>query len=249
MLLRGVALNAALGIGALALMAAGYRLICPAGACRARALDTAGLALLHDWRHHRLATGLSQLWHQTRQALAPALAAVALAAFALDAQADAPLRLDRQGIVVVMRHALAPGTGDPADFSLEDCGTQRNLSAAGRAQAVRIGATLRRAGLNEARVFSSPWCRCLDTAKGLGFGAVTPLPVLGSFFEEPQLGRERTRDLRAWIATAVDGPLILVTHQVNITALSGIVPASGEAVVFHRRAGAGLTLIGRLATE
>lgn len=184
-----------------------------------------------------------------RQALAPALAAVALVTCTHGARADAPLRLDRQDIVVVIRHALAPGTGDPPNFSLTDCGTQRNLSAAGRAQAVRIGAALRRAGLNDARVFSSPWCRCLDTAAALGFGAVTPLPVLGSFFEEPQLRHQRTRELRAWIATAADGPLILVTHQVNITALSGIVPASGEAVVFQRQAGAGLTLIDRFTTE
>lgn len=209
---------------------------------------SSGLAALPE-AYTRLAVGLRWVRQQTRHALAPALAVFALAACAQDAQADLPLRLDGQGIVVVMRHALAPGIGDPTNFSPADCGTQRNLSAAGRAQAVRIGAALRRAGLRDARVYSSPWCRCLDTATGLGFGAVTPLPLLGSFFEEPQLGRERTRDLRTWIATAPDGPLILVTHQVNITALSGIVPASGEAAVFQRQAGAELKLIGRLPGE
>ena len=192
---------------------------------------------------------MAQALGRTRQALVPAFAALALGAWPQAAQADGPVRLDRQGIVVVMRHAMAPGTGDPEYFSLADCGTQRNLSAEGRAQAVRIGAALRRAGLHDARVFSSPWCRCLDTASGLGFGAVTPLPLLGSFFEQPEIGRERTRDLRAWIAAAPDEPLILVTHQVNITGLSGIVPASGEAVVFQRQAGAGLRLIGRLPGE
>lgn len=196
-----------------------------------------------------LASGMTNVVRRTRQALAPAFAAFALGACPPSAHADGPVRLDRQGIVVMMRHALAPGIGDPASFALADCGTQRNLSAEGRAQAVRIGAALRRAGLNDARVFSSPWCRCLDTATGLDFGAVTPLPLLGSFFDQPQIGRERTRDLRAWIATAPDEPLILVTHQVNITGLSGIVPASGEAVVFQRQAGAGLKLIGRLPGE
>lgn len=197
----------------------------------------------------RIALGITQVVDRTRRTLAAAFAAFALGACPQAAQADGPERLDRQGIVVMLRHALAPGTGDPANFSLADCGTQRNLSAEGRAQAVRIGAALRRAGLHDARVFSSPWCRCLDTASGLGFGAVTPLPLLGSFFEQPEIGRERTRDLRAWIAAAPDEPLILVTHQVNITGLSGIVPASGEAVVFQRQAGAGLRLIGRLPGE
>ena len=78
--------------------------------------------------------------------------------------------------VAIMRHALAPGTGDPAGFRLDDCSTQRNLSAAGRQQAREIGARFRAHGIERARVFSSQWCRCRETAEGLGLGAVAALP-------------------------------------------------------------------------
>jgi len=72
--------------------------------------------------------------------------------------------------VVLMRHALAPGGGDPVGFKLRDCSTQRNLSDQGRAQAVNIGNTLRQNGINSPMVLSSQWCRCLETARLLDMG-------------------------------------------------------------------------------
>jgi broad specificity phosphatase PhoE len=72
--------------------------------------------------------------------------------------------LASKGHFALLRHAIAPGTGDPPGFTLGDCDTQRNLSAEGRAQAERIGARLRENGIAAARVLSSQWCRCLDTA-------------------------------------------------------------------------------------
>ena len=93
--------------------------------------------------------------------------------------------LQRGEAVALIRHAIAPGTGDPPGFLLRDCSTQRNLSKEGRIQARRIGDFFRAQGIKEALVYSSQWCRCLETARLLGFGPVQELPALNSFFEEP----------------------------------------------------------------
>jgi 8-oxo-(d)GTP phosphatase len=94
--------------------------------------------------------------------------------------------------VLLLRHALAPGTGDPSGFQLEDCATQRNLSDAGREQARALGDRLRAAGVAEARVYSSRWCRCLETARLLELGPVEPEPALDSFFQRRSEGPART---------------------------------------------------------
>lgn len=152
--------------------------------------------------------------------------------------------------VVLMRHALAPGSGDPSNFSLRDCGTQRNLSDGGRAQAKRIGARFRAAGIASARVYSSQWCRCLETARLLGLGAVEELESLNSFFRQPERREVTTQALESWLAAqALDRPLVLVTHQVNITALTGVYPRSGEMIVLKRSKDGALTLAGRMETE
>jgi broad specificity phosphatase PhoE len=140
--------------------------------------------------------------------------------------------------MVVLRHARAPGTGDPPNFRLGDCSTQRNLSNEGREQAVRIGERLRAAGLAITKVYSSQWCRCQETARNLAVGPVVELPALNSFFEASDLERGQTEALRAWIASAdLNRPVVLVTHQVNITALTGIVPAEGEILILRRQPG------------
>ena len=137
--------------------------------------------------------------------------------------------------VIVLRHARAPGTGDPADFRIGDCSTQRNLSEEGRRQAARVGKRLREAGLAETTVYSSQWCRCLETARQLALGPVVELPVLNSFFQSPEMEQKHDRELRAWIASAdLRRPVVLVTHQVNITALTGIFPVEGEILVLRR---------------
>ncbi len=140
--------------------------------------------------------------------------------------------------VIVLRHARAPGTGDPANFRLGDCSTQRNLSEEGRKQAARIGARLRAAGLAETTVYSSQWCRCRETARLLAVGPVVELPALNSFFQSAGEEDRHNRELRVWIAAADLGrPVVLVTHQVNITALTGIFPAEGEVLVLRREPG------------
>ena len=153
------------------------------------------------------------------------------------------------GHVALMRHAEAPGIGDPAEFDLDDCGTQRNLSEQGRVQAKAIGDRFRANGIAAAQVQSSQWCRCLETARLLDLGTVQPNPALNSFFRDDAKEAERTAAARALIrnqaGTASNGPLLLVTHQVNITALTGVFPASGEILVVKPSAD-GIETIGRI---
>jgi len=97
--------------------------------------------------------------------------------------------------IVLLRHALAPGTGDPAGFNFNDCAPQRNLSATGREQARKIGELFRGNGIDSARVCSSQWCRCLETARLLELGPVTELPIINSFFQSFHRKERQTRQL------------------------------------------------------
>ena len=137
----------------------------------------------------------------------------------------------------MIRHALAPGTGDPSNFTLGRRETQRNLSREGRNQAKRIGDLFRAHGMDKARVFSSEWYRCQDTAELLDLGPVNLLSALNSFFQDYGEKDPRTESLRRWLSQQeTDGPLVLVTHQVNITALLGVYASSGEIVVVKKNA-------------
>ncbi len=140
--------------------------------------------------------------------------------------------LSEPGIVAIVRHALAPGSGDPASFGLDDCATQRNLDARGREQAREIGAAIRAAGVIVDRVLTSQWCRCGDTARLLGLGPVEDLPALNSFFRNPARSDRQTADLRQFLFDLPPGEtVILVTHYVNIRALTGLSVASSEVVL------------------
>lgn len=154
----------------------------------------------------------------------------------------------RSGTAVgLLRHALAPGGGDPAHFNVADCATQRNLSEAGRQQARAIGAAFRRNGIATARVLSSRWCRCLDTARLLNLGPVEPFPPLDSFFSHPERADSQTEALRAFLNRPYTGPpQVLVTHQVNITALTTIVPRSGELIIVQPLTEGPVRVLGRL---
>lgn len=170
-----------------------------------------------------------------RRALLALSAAVLLPVLKAAPMAAPAAALETAGLVVLMRHAEAPGTGDPPDFKLDDCATQRNLSDGGRAQAARIGERLRQLGVDQARVLSSQWCRCLETARLLDLGPVKEMPALNSFFGRQEEEKDRTTQLRQFLADLPrDGkPVVLVTHQVTVTALTGIFPASGEAVLLR----------------
>ena len=165
------------------------------------------------------------------------------------AEADAWAGLRTPGHLALVRHAVAPGTFDPPGFTLGDCSTQRNLSDEGRQQARRIGDRFRANGIAAAAVHSSQWCRCLETAALFGLGKVEPQPLLNSFIQDNTQAAPQMRALRAWIAALDLGrPTILVTHQVVVTDLSGVYPASGETVVMRRETSGMLVLRGRLAT-
>ncbi len=160
---------------------------------------------------------------------------VATAASGAELPAELLAALRSGGQVLLVRHARTePGVGDPPGFRLGDCRTQRNLSAAGREQALALGAALRARGIPVAEVRSSEWCRCLDTAR-LAFGGYTPVrpwAALNSFFGDASAEPEQTRKLRAAAAEVPAGAnVVWVTHQVNISALTGVVPAMGEVVV------------------
>jgi phosphohistidine phosphatase SixA len=147
-----------------------------------------------------------------------------------DAQALKALR-DGQA-VLMMRHALAPGTGDPSNFDVDDCSTQRNLNDTGREQARAWKPFLASHGINQARVFSSQWCRCMDTATEMDVGEVTEWRSLNSFFRNRSKGPAQTRETIEQVNGLEEGaPAVLVSHQVNVTALSGVFPSSNEGVI------------------
>jgi phosphohistidine phosphatase SixA len=136
------------------------------------------------------------------------------------------------GRVLLMRHAqTVPGTGDPPGFRLDDCSTQRNLGEPGRAQARAIGERLRAERVPVGAVRTSAWCRCRETAALLGLGPVEHLQPLDSFFED-RSRRERHREGMIAFIAAWRGPgnAVLVTHQVNVTAVADVFPRSGEIV-------------------
>lgn len=157
---------------------------------------------------------------------------------------------DSDGLVILYRHALAPGGGDPANFDVDDCATQRNLSAAGRRQAVRMGRQLRTRDIPVAEVISSPWCRSRDTARLMRVGPVREMSRLGSVFQSSDRTAERreratTKLIRRHAAS--DGVLVVVGHQANIIDLTGIAPASGEGVVVRYDLDAGrIDIVGRV---
>lgn len=162
--------------------------------------------------------------------------------------ADDWAALKQPGAVALMRHALAPGTGDPAAFQLGDCATQRNLNAQGRDQAQRVGVALRDAGITFDHVWSSGWCRAYDTAVLMDLGQVAVRPFLHSFFAGRGDGASQTQATRdALAAVPLHDTVLIVSHQVNITALTGVFPASGEIIIARRLQDGMLEVSGRVA--
>jgi phosphohistidine phosphatase SixA len=149
---------------------------------------------------------------------------------------DVAARLRAGGCAVLLRHAQTdPGVGDPPGFRLNQCSSQRNLSDEGRAQSARIGQWFMTRGLQPRAVKSSAWCRCQDTAD-LAFGRHAVWPALNSFFGEADSRGVQTAALRTELARIAAGQFeVWVTHQVNITALTGEGMAMGEALIVDTR--------------
>jgi phosphohistidine phosphatase SixA len=139
-----------------------------------------------------------------------------------------------KGYVLLLRHSLAPGVGDPENFKLGDCSTQRNLSQEGRDDAAEIGAWIKRQKVKIYRVESSRWCRARQTAKLLDIGKVKLNKNLDSLFRESNLeSHPQTLKTKEQILNHRDksGLLVLVGHYVNIAALVGVGVDSGEGVI------------------
>jgi len=162
-------------------------------------------------------------------------------------EAAAWAALRQGGVVALMRHGDAPGVGDPSGWRLDDCKTQRNLGEQGRAEARAVGVRLRAERIAFARVLSSPWCRCLDTAALVDVGPVRIDPTFANAF----LLRDRREALREGgraVIAAWRGPgvLLVVTHGENIHALTGQSPAPAEVVVVTTGADGTLRPVGTL---
>ena len=136
--------------------------------------------------------------------------------------------------IIFMRHALAPGYGDPENFNLNICETQRNLNFSGRQQAINIGNHFRDENLKFNAILSSQWCRCMETAKLLNFRIEVPFAGLNSFFEG-HAPRQRTLELLNQKISQLKGSTLnlMVTHQVVINAITGIPVSSGELVAYN----------------
>jgi len=153
------------------------------------------------------------------------------------------------GCAVLLRHAqTVAGIGDPPGWRLDDCSTQRNLSDAGREEARRFGAEFERRGIGVDEVLSSRWCRCLDTAR-LAFPQheVRVFDVLNSFFADGSTRRAQTDALRDYLARqSAPRRIVLVTHQVNIAALTGQSVGMGEALLVRMGAANAGEVLSRL---
>jgi len=157
--------------------------------------------------------------------------------FRTDAQARSELETIRNSIsanVIFLRHALAPGFGDPNNFNKQDCSTQRNLSNKGRLQARLIGNYLKLTNLRFSQILTSEWCRCIDTAKELNLGQWKTFSGLNSFFQEYQKKDQVMDKLQKKLDSLEYSDLVLfITHQVVILEQTGVAPSSGEMVLYN----------------
>jgi phosphohistidine phosphatase SixA len=175
-------------------------------------------------------------------------ALLAMPAAADEAAAWAALRAG--GHVALMRHASTePGLGDPPGYKLDDCATQRNLSAQGREEARRIGEKLRKEGVAVEKVYTSPWCRCRDTALE-AFGKADDWEALSSFFDDRSRAPGLTERVKNRIGTystrKPKATVVMVTHNVNIAALTNVAAGTGEIVVVRPDGCCGLKVVGQI---
>ena len=148
--------------------------------------------------------------------------------------------------VALIRHGNAPpGYGDPPGFKIDDCATQRNLDEKGRAQARALGEAFRQHGVRADKILSSPWCRCLETARLMVLGTVDGTWAVAASDKSP----ERLAALRQMLANwRGPGTLVVVTHALTVQALVGIMPGQAETVVVRPKLGKepGVEVVGRI---
>jgi broad specificity phosphatase PhoE len=179
-----------------------------------------------------------------------AAGASALSRLAWGAEDPVWRELRRGGVVLLMRHASTlPGLGDPPGYRLEDCSTQRNLSPAGREEARRVGERLKRERVAIGGVYTSPWCRCRDTARE-AFGQADDWEALSSFFDLPEREADYTERVKQRIALLGRREprtnVAMVTHNVNIAALTRHSVGPAEIVVVRGEGCCGIRTLARL---
>jgi phosphohistidine phosphatase SixA len=181
----------------------------------------------------------------------PALAAFALwlmtapAAVADDSR-DAWAALVHGSHVALIRHGNAPpGYGDPPGFKIDDCATQRNLDDVGRAQARALGEAFRQHGVPVGKVLSSPWCRCLETARLMALGPVDNTWAVAASERSPERLAALKQMVSSWRGP---GTLVVVTHALTVQALVGVMPGQAETVVIRPKPGnePGVDVVGRI---
>lgn len=168
---------------------------------------------------------------KTALLLVVAFFSVATASLAMAADASAQPG-DKRSLVLLLRHAYAPGGGDPANFDINDCRTQRNLNEQGREQSRQIGQQLKQLDLNPTHVWSSQWCRSWDTAVLMDVGEVKALPHLNSFFQNRAAGPAQMAGLRDFLKELdpQGGPYVMSSHQVVVSAISDQWVNSGDGI-------------------
>ena len=141
--------------------------------------------------------------------------------------------LKKGGNIIFIRHAIAPGNGDPQNFDISNCSTQRNLSKDGELQALKIGNFFKENNIKLTKVLSSEWCRCKDTAK-IAFGSFETKNFLNSFYDE-RFSKNKDKqilDFEKFIKNwDYSGNLVLVTHYVVISEILDLATSSGEIVI------------------
>lgn len=181
--------------------------------------------------------------------VATAVVAALLVTARAQANEDLWSQLKSGGHVVLMRHTITtPGAGDPPGFRLDDCSTQRNLTDEGRQHARKIGEAFRARSISVERVLSSPWCRCLETAR-LAFGKAEAWQPLSNLFGRSENEAKQVSELRAFVSQPRANNTMLVTHGSTIAALTGISPATGEMVVVAPQGAGKFAVRGRLAVD
>ena len=165
---------------------------------------------------------------------------------AADDSKEAWAALVKGGHVALIRHGNAPpGYGDPPGFKIDDCATQRNLDEKGRAQARDLGEAFRRHGVPADRILSSPWCRCLETARLMAVGPVENTMAVATSDKSPDRLAVLKQILADWRGP---GTLVVVTHAFTVQGLVGIMPGQAETVVVRPKSGKepGLEIVGRI---
>ena len=148
--------------------------------------------------------------------------------------------------IALIRHGNAPpGYGDPPGFKIDDCATQRNLDERGRAQAMALGEAFRKHAVRADKILSSPWCRCLETARLMGLGQVDGTWAVAASERSPERLVAMRRMLADWRGS---GTLVVVTHALTVQALIGIMPGQAETVVVRPKLGRepGVEVVGRI---